>query len=96
MATPDLERTTVFVALTRPQMFAGVTWTFFVGNGIVAAELFLIFKSFWLIGVALVLHGLGAVLCLREPRFFDLWIARVSKTPRVPNYRAWGCNSYRP
>lgn len=95
MATPILERTTVFVALTRPQMFAGVTWSFFVGNGIVAAELFLIFKSFWIIGIALVLHGLGAILCLREPRFFDLWIARVSKTPRVPNYRAWGCNSYR-
>jgi type IV secretion system protein VirB3 len=94
MATPVLERTMVFVALTRPQMFAGVTWSFFVANGIVAAELFLIFKSFWVIGIAIVLHAVGAVLCLREPRFFDLWIVRVSKTPRVPNYRAWGCNSY--
>lgn len=86
----------MFTGLTRPQMFAGVTWSFFIANGVIAAELFLIFKTFWVIGIALVLHAVGAVLCLREPRFFDLWIARVSRTPRIPNYRYWGCNSYRP
>ena len=91
-----LKRDTVFVALTRPQMFAGVTYSFFVANAIVAAELFLIFKTFWALGVALVVHLVGVILCLREPRFFDLWIARVSKTPRVKNYAVWGCNSYRP
>lgn len=91
-----LERETVFVALTRPLMFAGVTYTFFVLNGILAAELFLIFKSLWVIGVALVTHLVGVLACLKEPRFFDLWIARVRHCPRVKNYRAWGCNSYRP
>ena len=38
----------------------------------------------------------GVVLCLKEPRIFDLWLARMSKCPRVRNYRVWGCNSYRP
>ena len=95
MAAP-LQRETVFVALTRPQMFAGVTYTFFVLNGILAAELFLIFKTFWVIGVALLVHLMGVVVCLREPRFFDLWIASVRYCPRVRNYRLWGCNSYRP
>ena len=33
---------------------------------------------------------------LREPRFFDLWLTRASKTPRVKNYQIWRCNSYRP
>jgi type IV secretion system protein VirB3 len=92
----QLHRDTVFVALTRPQMFAGVTYNFFIANGIVAAELFLIFKSFWALGVALLIHLTGFVLCLREPRFFDLWITRVSRCPRVKNYAVWGCNSYRP
>lgn len=92
----QLQRDTVFVALTRPQMFGGVTYTFFILNGILAAELFLIFKSFWVIGISLVVHGIGALLCLREPRFFDLWITRASRCPRVKNYRLWGCNSYRP
>jgi type IV secretion system protein VirB3 len=91
-----LNRDTVFLALTRPQMFAGVTYTFFILNGILAAELFLIFKSFWVIGAALVLHGIGVLACLREPRIFDLWIARVSRCPRVKNHALWGCNSYRP
>ncbi len=35
----------LFRALARPQMVAGVTYPFFVMNGIVAAELFLIFKT---------------------------------------------------
>jgi type IV secretion system protein VirB3 len=91
-----LKRDTVFVALTRPQMFAGVTYRFFVFNGVLAAEIFLIFKSFWVIGIALLVHVAGVLACLREPRMFDLWIARVSRCPRVPNFRMWGCNSYRP
>jgi type IV secretion system protein VirB3 len=95
MAT-QLQRTTVFTALTRPQMFAGVTYTWFVANGILAAELFLIFKSFWIIPIALVVHLVGAVLCLREPRFLDLWIVRVSRCPRIKNHAVWRCNSYRP
>ena len=90
------KRDTVFLALTRPQMFMGVTLNFFVLNLIVSAEVFLISKSFWVIGPALVLHLAGVLLCLREPRFFDLWITRMSRCPRVKNYRMWGCNSYRP
>lgn len=94
--TVQLRRDTVFTALTRPQMFAGVTFTFFVVNGIICAELFLIFKTFWVIAIALVIHLAGVLLCLREPRIFDLWITRVSRCPRVKNHALWGCNSYRP
>ena len=92
----QLRRDTLFVALTRPQMFAGVTYNFFVFNAVLCAELFLIFKSLWAIAAALLIHLAGVLLCLREPRFFDLWIARVSRCPRVPNHRLWRCNSYRP
>ena len=91
-----LERDTLFVALTRPQMFAGVTYSYFIANAVVATELFLIFKSAWVLLAALLLHGIGVLLCLREPRFFDLWLTKLSKTPRVRNYRIWRCNSYRP
>lgn len=92
----QLQRTTVFTALTRPQMFAGVTYTWFVANGILAAELFLIFKSFQVLLLSGIVHLIGAVLSLREPRFLDLWIVRVSRCPRVRNYALWQCNSYRP
>jgi type IV secretion system protein VirB3 len=36
------------------------------------------------------------LLCLKEPRIFDLWLARVANCPRIKNHRVWGCNSYRP
>lgn len=92
----SFRRETVFLALTRPQMFGGVTLNWFVVNMVVSADLFLIFKSFWVIPIALLIHLVGVLGCLREPRFFDLWLARVRNCPRVKNYRMWGCNSYRP
>jgi type IV secretion system protein VirB3 len=91
-----LERDTVFVALTRPQMFAGVTYTWFVANAVIATELFLIFRSGWVVVLALVVHGMGVLACLREPRFFDLWLTRIGRCPRVRNHAIWRCNSYRP
>ena len=93
---PPIKREPVFVALTRPQMFAGVTYSYFIANAVIAAEFFLIFKSFWALCVAIIIHLAGVMLCLREPRFFDLWITRMSRCPRVKNHGAWGCNSYRP
>jgi type IV secretion system protein VirB3 len=91
-----LERDPVFGALTRPQMFAGVTYSYFVLNAVATAELFLLTKSFWAILAALVLHLAGYIACLKEPRIFDLWLARVSRCPRVKNWSVWRCNSYRP
>ncbi|HYJ53369.1 MAG TPA: type IV secretion system protein VirB3 [Allosphingosinicella sp.] len=91
-----LERDTCFVALTRPQMFAGVTYSFFIANAVIATELFLVFRSAWVLLAAIVIHAIGAVLCVREPRFFDLWLTRVSRCPRIKNYAIWRCNSYRP
>ena len=91
-----LERDTLFVALTRPQMFAGVTYSYFILNAVLATELFLIFKSAWVLLAALVIHGVGVLLCVREPRFLDLWLTRIGRCPRVRNYAIWQCNSYRP
>lgn len=91
-----LQRDRLFVALTRPQMFAGVTYSLFVINFVVAAELFLLFRSLWVLVPALVLHGLGMLLSLKEPRAVDLWLTRVRTCPRVRNHDLWRCNSYRP
>jgi type IV secretion system protein VirB3 len=91
-----VERDSLFVALTRPQMFAGVTYSYFVANAVLAAELFLIFRTVWALVIALAVHLAGVLLCLREPRFFDLWLAKVGRCPRVRNHKIWRCNSYRP
>ena len=77
-------------------MFAGVTYGFFVVNLILATELFLLFKSAWVLAIALALHLFGVTVSAREPRVFDLWATRARRCPRVPNYAHWQCNSYRP
>ena len=92
----ELRRDTLFVALTRPQMFAGVTYSFFIINGVIAVELFIVFRSLWALIAALVIHLAGMVASLREPRFVDLWLTRVRNCPRVKNHALWRCNSYRP
>lgn len=91
-----LEQDPLFVALTRPQMFAGVTYSYFIVNAVLATELFLVFRSAWVLLVALLVHAVGAVLCVREPRFFDLWLTKVRRCPRIKNHSVWRCNSYRP
>jgi type IV secretion system protein VirB3 len=90
----ELLRHPVHRALTRPQMFAGVTYNFFVINAALTTEIFLVTKSFWALPAALAIHAAAYLACLREPRVFDLWLARVSRCPRVANWRVWGCNSY--
>ena len=86
----------VFGALTRPQMFAGVTYGYFVANAVITAELFLLAKTAWVILAALAIHVFGYLACIKEPRFFDLWFVRVTRTPRIRNWAIWRCNSYRP
>jgi type IV secretion system protein VirB3 len=92
----DLVRPRLCKPLTRPQMFAGVTYSFFVINLMITTEAFLITRSFLSLGVALLVHGAGYLAALREPRVFDLWLTRARRCPRVPNWRRWGCNSYAP
>jgi type IV secretory pathway VirB3-like protein len=62
-----LSRRPVFRALTRPQMFAGVTYSFFVLNAAVTTEAFLMTRSFLALPIALAIHGIGYLACLREP-----------------------------
>lgn len=86
----------LFRALARPQMVAGVTYPFFVLNGLVAAELFLIFKTPLALLPSLVIHALGYAAHLRDPHIMALWMTRIRRTPRVRNYHLRGANVYCP
>jgi type IV secretion system protein VirB3 len=92
----DLVRHPIYRSITRPQMFWGVTMNYFIINMTVSTIAFLILDSFWFIPVPIIMHVIGYFACLREPRVFDLWITKVSKCPRVPNFKRWGGNSYAP
>jgi type IV secretion system protein VirB3 len=93
---PRLQSDPIFSALTRPQMFGGVTYGYAVFNLILTLEIFLITRSFWAFAAAGVVHAVGYLGCLHEPRFFDLWIARLRHCPRVRNFWFWQSNAYSP
>jgi type IV secretion system protein VirB3 len=90
-----LDRDPLFVALTRQQTLLGVSYGFLIGNAVVTIELFLVFKSVWVLLAAVVVHVIGWIACLNEPRIFDLWLVKARRCPRVRNHRLWRCNSYR-
>ncbi|MEO1649035.1 MAG: VirB3 family type IV secretion system protein [Pseudomonadota bacterium] len=92
----ELVRHPIYRSVTRPQMFWGVTMNFFIINMTVSTIAWLVLNSLWVIPVPIIMHAIGYFACLREPRIFDLWITKVSKCPRVPNFKRWGCNSYAP
>lgn len=91
-----MTRTPIFRALTQPQMFAGVTYSFFIINLVVTTELFLISRAFTMLPVALLVHAGGYLASLREPRLFDIWINRLGKARRTRTHDLWRCNSYAP
>lgn len=91
-----IESDTLFVALSRPQMLFGATYAFVIANAIAMTELFLIFKSAWIILVAVLAHVAGWAACLRDPHIFDLWLVKVQRCSRIRNHRIWRCNSYQP
>ncbi|VTY36579.1 Type IV secretion system protein virB3 [Xylophilus ampelinus] len=90
---------TLFVGMTRPSMVWGVTYSAMMFNIILTTESFIVTKNLvWLLGF-LPIHGVLYLVCLYEPRFFDL-LQLWGKT-RLPamisgNLRFWKANSYCP
>jgi type IV secretion system protein VirB3 len=85
----------LFAGKTRPPMYAGVTLSFFAFNLIVMTVFLLGSGSLipLLIGFPLV-HVIGYLFCLKDPRIFDILWAKGRKTSRCVNRKLWGGNSY--
>ena len=88
----------LFVGATRPPMRWGVTYSALLVNGVVVMEIFLLTKNLLTLLLAAPIHGVCALLCARDPRFFDL--ALLSCRTRIPallaNARLWKSSSYSP
>jgi type IV secretion system protein VirB3 len=88
----------LFVALTRPPMRWGVTFSALLFNLVFTMEAFLLTKNLLTLSIAVPIHGVCALLCVRDARFFDL-VALAVRT-RLPAYlgnrRFWGASSVSP
>lgn len=86
----------LFVAVTRPPMRWGVTFSALLVNLVLTMELFLLTKNLLTLLIAIPIHGLCALLCLRDARFFDLLLmwARTRLSAYARNIRTWRASSY--
>jgi type IV secretion system protein VirB3 len=95
---PGLTADPLFVGATRPPMRWGVTYSALLVNGVVTMEIFLLTKNLLTLLLAAPIHGVCALLCARDARFFDL--ALLWGRTRIPallaNARFWRSSSYSP
>src|SRR5579863_7573665 len=88
----------LFVGATRPPMRWGVTYSALLVNGVFTMEIFLLTRNLLTLALALPIHGICALLCARDARFFDL--ALLWGRTRIPallaNARWWKSSSYSP
>jgi type IV secretion system protein VirB3 len=90
---------TLFVGVTRPTMLFGVTYSAMIINVMLTMEAFILTKNMaWLLAF-LPIHGLFYVVCLYEPRFFDLlslWLRTRGIALAVGNVRFWEASTHSP
>jgi type IV secretion system protein VirB3 len=98
MSDPDAGLTAdpLFVGATRPPMRWGVTYSALLVNGVFTMELFLLTKNLLTLALALPIHGICALLCARDPRFFDLLVlwGRTRIPALLANARLWKASTY--
>jgi type IV secretion system protein VirB3 len=89
---------TLFVGVTRPPMRWGVTYSALIFNLIFTLELFLASRNLLALLVALPIHGVCALLCSHDARFFDLLLlwARTRLLTLLGNGSYWKASSYCP
>jgi type IV secretion system protein VirB3 len=88
----------LFAGVTRPAMAFGVTYSAMLVNAVVTVELFLVTRNLLWLFACLPVHGVFWLLCLSEPRFFDLGLlwGRTKGPALFRNGGWWRANAYSP
>lgn len=86
----------LFVAVTRPPMRWGVTFSALLFNLVFTMEVFLLTRNLLTLLLVIPIHGICALLCLRDPRIFDLILlwGRTRLPAYAGTYRYWRASSY--
>ena len=88
----------LFVGATRPPMRWGVTYAALLFNLVFTLEIFLLTKNLLVLLCCVPLHGVFALLCARDARFFDLLLlwGRTRLPAAFGNLWIWRASSYSP
>ncbi len=88
----------LFVGVTRPPMRWGVTFSALLFNLVFTMEVFLLTKNLLTLLIAVPIHGVCALLCVHDARFFDLVLlwGRTRLPAFLGTYRYWKASSVSP
>ena len=88
----------LFVGATRPPMRWGVAYAALLFNLVFTMEAFLLTKNLLTLLLSGPIHGVCALLCARDPRFFDLVLlwGRTRMPALLGNLWVWKASSYSP
>jgi type IV secretion system protein VirB3 len=88
----------LFIGATRPPMRWGVTYAALVFNLVIVMEAFLTTRNLLTLLLCLPIHGVCALLCARDARFFDLLLmwGRTRLPSLLGSFVYWKASSYSP
>ncbi len=72
-----LQADPLYQGLARPPMIAGVSYMYFLVNGLFTLMVFIWSQSFLAYVMGAGVHGFGYLLCMKEPRAVELWMLRM-------------------
>jgi len=86
----------LFVGATRPPMRWGVSYTALLLNMVITMEVFLATRNLLTLGLWGPIHGVCALLCAQDARYFDLLVlwGRTRLPGWFANHRHWRAGSY--
>lgn len=79
MASGRLQADPLYQGLARPPMIMGVSYMYFILNGLITLLTFIHAQDFTAYIMGAFIHGFGYLLCMKEPRAVELWMLRMGK-----------------
>ena len=86
----------LFVGLTRPTMFFGVSFKMFFLNFFIGLLSYINAPGLKVIFIAVALHITAYILCFKEPLILEIYLKKGEKCTRCRNKGYHGANSYDP
>lgn len=96
MEAERVGRDPLVVGMTRPLMLFGVTYSYFVIEGMATTVLFLLGNSLAYLLAIVPLHLVGVLLCKWDAHFFDILFRAAQRARPVRNRTLYRCNVYVP
>jgi type IV secretion system protein VirB3 len=95
-AAQDVQTDVLFVGLTRPATVAGIPYTAFVAEVMIAALVFLALGNPFSLLLAVPVHAALFLISANDPGVFDALFMWVKTFGRCRNARFWGAASFSP